>query len=481
VAEGDKAFAKARALADRLKTLRTQAFTKFDTRDREGGERVWAEARATSESFDASLEAAQRALAAALEMDRSRAEIRGRLAEVLFERAELAELEFRRDDVTRHVATLEVVDTSGEQLRRWRQPGALSLNTDPPGARLSLERFETTGGDRIAAVAIASNLSSPVVDRSLPPGSYRLHIETSGRTDAWYPFVITRGEKVTAAVALPSLSETPADFRYVPAGRFLYGDQDEEWRLSFLNAVPLHQRELPAFFIKSHETTFGEWIEFLESLPPKERAAHLPFSKAVQGTVALTEVANGKWKLHLDISKRPLEAKLGQPIVYPGRPADAATQDWLKMPVLAISTQDIRAYLGWLSTTGKVPGARLCREVEWERAARGADERAYPTSLRRLVAGEVNVDTTYGRISGAYGPDEVGRHPQSRSPFGLHDMAGNAWEVVESDEVAAGVLERGGGYYHQPHNARLTNREPIDIESRSHHLGFRVCADVRSR
>ncbi len=480
IAEGDQAFLEARALADRLKALRARAFTLFDTRDREGGERVWADARAASESLDATLDRAERALAAALDMDSSRGETRNRLADVLFERAELAEREFRREDVARHVAALEVVDTSDRQLGRWRQPGTLSLKTEPSGARLSLERFETKGGDRLTAVAITSELSSPIVDQPLDPGSYRLHIEMRGRADTFYPFVIKRGEKLTADIPLPLSAEIPPGSRYVPAGRFLYGDQDEEWRLSFLNAVPLHERESSAFIINTHETTFGDWIAFLESLPPKERAARLPFSKASQGTVALTEVSNGKWKLLLDISKRPLEATVGQPIAYPGRPAESAKQDWVKMPVLGVSAHDIRAFLVWQSATGKLPGARLCREVEWERAARGADGRAYPTSLRRLAVADVNVDATYGRVSGAYGPDEVGRHPRGASPFGVEDMAGNAWEIVESDDVLGGVLERGGGYYHQPHNARLTNREPIEVETRNHNLGFRVCADARS-
>ena len=43
------------------------------------------------------------------------------------------------------------------------------------------------------------------------------------------------------------------------------------------------------------------------------------------------------------------------------------------------------------------------------------------------------MDATYGRMLGAYGPDEVGRHPESRSPFGVDDMAGNAWEIGEKD------------------------------------------------
>ena len=43
-----------------------------------------------------------------------------------------------------------------------------------------------------------------------------------------------------------------------------------------------------------------------------------------------------------------------------------------------------------------------------------------------------NVDETYGQQGPAFGPDEVGKHPESDSPYGLHDMQGNALEVVWS-------------------------------------------------
>jgi eukaryotic-like serine/threonine-protein kinase len=330
-------------------------------------------------------------------------------------------------------------------------------------------------------VPVGPPLASPLAEHPLPPGSYRLRIESPGRVPTLYPFVVRRGKPVSIEVALPASTEIPADFRYVPAGRFLYGDYDEEWRLSFLNAVPLHEREQGSFLIKMHETTFGDWIEFLSSLPPDERAVRLPASKAVQGTVALLQSADGTWKLRLNISNRPLEATLGQKIVYPGRPASTATQDWLKMPVVGVSPADIRAYLGWLAATRRAPGARFCSDAEWERAARGADERVYPSSMLRLAADDANVDATYGRIAGAYGPDETGRHPESRSPFDLDDMAGNVWEIVQSDDAPSTFVIRGGSYYARFQDARSTNREPIEIETRSHMLGFRVCADSPPR
>lgn len=482
VAEGDKAFEQAQVLKNRVQQLRRQSFAKFDGREREGGERLWTEVRSVSTALDTELARAQAALDSALAMDQSRAETRHRLGDVVFERAELAEMEFRRDGLARHLAALETIDTTGEQRRRWQQAGTLSVRTEPSNAQIRIEKFESEGDERITARP-GPTLSSPVSGHALAPGSYRLAIEMVGRGVTYFPFVVKRGEPVSVDIALPSQTEIPDGFVYVPAGRFLYGDHDDEWRLAFLNAVPIHERKLHAFLIKRHETTFGEWIAFLDSLPPKERASRSPASKAVQsmGMVAVTEPRDGEWKVQLNISNRRLEATLGQKIVYPGRQGSGAEQDWLKMPVVGVSVSDVRSYLAWLSATGKVPGARLCTDTEWERAARGADERVYPGSMLRLAATDANVDATYGRVTGAYGPDEVGRHTASRSPFGVEDMAGNVWEFVASDDAPDSFVVRGGCYYVRVQDARSTNREPIEVEFRGHMSGVRVCADWPSK
>ena len=77
-----------------------------------------------------------------------------------------------------------------------------------------------------------------------------------------------------------------------------------------------------------------------------------------------------------------------------------------------------------------MPGARLCSELEWERAARGGDDRMFPHG-DELRAEDANIDLTYGRVDSAYGPDAVGSHPASRSPFGVDDLAGNVLELVD--------------------------------------------------
>jgi formylglycine-generating enzyme required for sulfatase activity len=133
-------------------------------------------------------------------------------------------------------------------------------------------------------------------------------------------------------------------------------------------------------------------------------------------------------------------------------------------------------YLAWLDRSGRLPGARLCREVEWTRAARGADDRNYPHGSR-LQQDDANIDVTYNRKPDGYGPDEVGSHPASVSPFGLQDMAGNAYELtLPATPGTDSVIARGGSWYFGEVSAFITNRQPATTRNRDSTLGLRVCA-----
>jgi formylglycine-generating enzyme required for sulfatase activity len=117
----------------------------------------------------------------------------------------------------------------------------------------------------------------------------------------------------------------------------------------------------------------------------------------------------------------------------------------------------------------------MCRESEWERAARGADGRTFPHG-QRVLPDDVNYEATYGHGSDASGPDEVGSHPASASPFGVQDMAGNAFEMVASPAGEQWV--RGGAYAYDILASRTEMRDRFDGDLRNVSIGFRLCADV---
>ncbi len=467
-------LAAARSKRAEIASLEEKAYALFDEPNRDAGELVWKDVRAAEGTVNAAFGRAARAAESALALDPQRRDVRTVLADVLFDRAMAADeqhLDSERDEL---LARLALYDDGGERRARWGAPALVSFSSEPPST-MTLERYVREPDGKRSPQPFAAPAGWQ--DAPLSPGSYRMNLRVAGRPPVFYPFSVSRGEIVHFDVLLPDHGDIPSGFVYVPPGRFLFGTQAEDSvRRGFFHTVPMHQVVTSAYLIALRECTFAQWIDFLRALPPAERPGRYPaVHGGFEGALTFRELPGERWELVLRPASVTYTARSGEPIVYSARGRRKAV-DWTALPVVGVSADDAEAYAHWLATSRQVPGARLCTEREWERAARGADDRFFPHG-DTLATDDADFDETYGRAPLSMGPDEVGSHPGSRSPFGLDDMSGNAWEWTRSS--LGGVhAARGGSFYFDVNAARVSNREAPEPSFRDVSVGFRVCADA---
>jgi formylglycine-generating enzyme required for sulfatase activity len=145
---------------------------------------------------------------------------------------------------------------------------------------------------------------------------------------------------------------------------------------------------------------------------------------------------------------------------------------YLNHPRDAVSWYQAVAFSRWLDARCHEAGLiddsveiRLPTEQEWEYAARGTDERAYPY-VGDFDATKGNTsDTGIGKTS------VVGMFSEGRSPFGIMDMSGNLWEwcannyrepeIIDASNTSSKVL-RGGSFTYARSGARASYRSTDD-------------------
>jgi len=258
---------------------------------------------------------------------------------------------------------------------------------------------------------------------------------------------------------------------------------------------------------------------FVMGSPPEDPMRHKNEGPQITVTIATfavaeTEVTRGQFAAFAkETNREPVKGCITDRD-RDGEGADDPTASWLdpgyeqapEHPVVCVSWQDAKDFAAWLSRkTGK--GYRLLGEAEWEYAARGgttttffwgqvaevgcrtmnggdrAYKRAEPTNRNLIVECDDGVAFTA----------PVGSYPAN--PFGLRDITGNAWELVEdcyqpsleqiptdgkprTSDTCAEHGTRGGSLDDYPEDLRIASRHHVKSEARWGNTGFRVARSL---
>jgi formylglycine-generating enzyme required for sulfatase activity len=220
----------------------------------------------------------------------------------------------------------------------------------------------------------------------------------------------------------------------VPAGEFIMGSEqgdDDE--------QPVHRVFLDSFYLDTFEVTNGRFARFVEAIQSEP-----PWGFADQET----------------------------PVAHAEQPV---------------------RWVNWLEATGYClwAGKRLPTEAEWEKAARGTEGRIYPWGHDPPTAAHA----VFGLKEGAETVAPIGNRDQGRSPYGVHDLAGNLYEWVADwyDETfyttqptinprgpveGTVKVQRGGSYINGPYRLRSAFRTKSDPTEHDAHVGFRCAQDA---
>ncbi|WP_245768609.1 bifunctional serine/threonine-protein kinase/formylglycine-generating enzyme family protein [Stigmatella aurantiaca] len=475
-----------KTFAQRALTRREEAISLFDAPSsmKHLAEDKWEQVLEDSKQARLHLAASEQKLEDALELFYRHPEAHKRLIETTHERLVLAERFHERDERSRLTEKYKRLTSSDPLLKGALEvPAKLEIETIPSGAFVELAFAGSPSETPRRAPADPSEYRplnrTPVSPLPLQAGTYHLRITGKGSPPVYVPLWLEREEHARIHLVLPTA--VPQGYAYVPPGCFFMGSADIEDLRSFVESPPIYRKCLShGFFIGRTEVTFGEWVEYLEAQRPNApERQFLAKSRSNEGsTLSLRQLPDGQWQFSFQLfGGKALTARGNGKIQYPGREKNQA-QSWRHLPLAGVAPEELQGYLAWLDRSGRVKGARLCTELEWTRAARGADDRRFPHG-HKLKPTEANIDRTYGRKRDAYGPDEAGLHAASESPWGVRDMAGNVFEITQIEVgEAREFLLKGGAWYYPEASALIFTREAIPADHWDTRAGVRVCASL---
>jgi len=229
--------------------------------------------------------------------------------------------------------------------------------------------------------------------------------------------------------------DTKENMIFIPEGSFTMGfkiDNDHEW--GDMDEEPVHQVTLSSYWIDKYEVTSSNFTKFLNE---NKNEAH----RFIEITPSVT--------VQFDDN------------VYQPR------EGLENYPVNRVSWFGADAYCKWKEK-------RLPTEAEWEKAARGTDQRIFPWGNEFPDNSRVTFRRKFSE-KGFQVMEPVEGMKNGISPFRVHQMAGNVWEWVsdwfdatayqdenridpKGPESGISKVLRGGNWYYKAYYMRTTYR-----------------------
>jgi formylglycine-generating enzyme required for sulfatase activity len=406
---------------------------------------------------------------AALELASDLREAHQRLASYYRDRLADAERAGRLAEAVRYEVLLRAHDR-GEHAAWLAGEAELQLETEPSGASVVAERYELR--DRRWVPGEARPLGLTPLQVRLPRGSWRLRLGAPGRAEVLYPVLLERagrwdrlppGAESPLPVFLPEAPALGPEDCYVPAGWFPCGGDPEA-----PDALPARRIWVDGFVLRRFPVTHAEYRAFLQDQLDQGRDLQPLLPRHEADLLPVYRVSDGR-------------VELG---AFEGRPLGPDE------PVVLVDHASAVAYCDWLARFDGLPW-RLPHDLEWEKAARGTDGRAFPWGP--------HLDPTWTRMQRstpeAPGPAPVHAHPEDESPYGVRGLGGNVRDwcgngyrrhgpegervVLESpgpDEALRCV--RGGSWHSGALFCRAAGRLVGGPHERRNVFGFRPCRSV---